>query len=157
MMHFKVSNDPIKRLGQLNALLTEFIFHFDRLDQDKLLLIKLNISKWKSAGYTFSVASHAEPVEEDHDQQISLYKAYGIIGELLLFRKEQDVAVKKQEFEKAAHYRDMQKHQYEKLKVLHTQLSSPISFFSFTSHELKMNQIEQYFLSEYIHKTLATN
>jgi hypothetical protein len=157
MMHFKVSNDPIERLGQLNALLTEFVFHFDRLDQDKLLLIKLNISKWKSAGYTFSVASHAEPVQEDHGQQISLYKAYGIIGELLLFRKEQDVAVKKQEFEKAAHYRDMQKHQYKKLQALHTQLSTPIPFFSFTSHELKMNQIEQYFLSEYIHKTLATN
>jgi hypothetical protein len=157
MMHFKVSNDPIERLGQLNALLTEFIFHFDRLNQDKLLLIKLNISKWKSAGYTFSVASHAEPVQEDHDQQISLYKAYGIIGELLLFRKEQDVAVKKQEFEKAAHYRDMQKHQYEKLKVLHTQLSSPISFFSFTPNQLEMSLIDQYFLSEYILKNLATN
>jgi hypothetical protein len=157
MMHFKVSNDPIERLGQLNALLTEFVFHFDRLDQDKLLLIKLNISKWKSAGYTVSVASVAEPVQEDHDQLISLYKAYGIIGELLLFRKEQDVAVKKQEFEKAAYYRDMQKHQYEKLQVLHTQLSSPLPFFSFTSHELKMNQIEQYFLSEYILKNLATN
>jgi hypothetical protein len=157
MMHFKVSNDPIERLGQLNALLTEFIFHFDRLNQDKLLLIKLNISKWKSAGYTFSVASHAESVQEDHDQQISLYKAYGIIGELLLFRKEQDVAVKKQEFEKAAYYRDMQKHQYEKLQVIHTQLLTLIPFFSFTDNQLEMSLIEQYFLSEYIHKTLATN
>jgi hypothetical protein len=157
MMHFKVSNDAIERLGQLNALLTEFVFHFDRLDQDKLLLIKLNISKWKSAGYTVSVASHAEPVQEDHDQQISLYKAYGIIGELLLFRKEQDVAVKNQEFEKAAHYRDMQKHQYKKLLALHTQLSTPIPFFSFTDNQLEMSLIEQYFLSEYIHKTLATN
>jgi hypothetical protein len=157
MMHFKVSNDPIERLGQLNALLTEFIFHFDRLNQDKLLLIKLNISKWKSAGYTFSVASHAESVQEDHDQQISLYKAYGIIGELLLFRKEQEVAVRKQEFEKAAYYRDMQKHQYEKLQVINTQLLTPIPFFSFTDNQLEMSLIEQYFLSEYIHKTLATN
>ena len=157
MIHFKVSNDPFERLGQLNALLTEFIFHFDRLDQDKLLLIKLNISKWKSAGYTFSVASHAEPIQEDYVQQISLYKAYGIIGELLLFRKEQDVAVRKQEFEKAAHYRDMQKHQYEKLQALHTQLSTPIPFFSFTPNQLEMSLIEQYFLSEYILKNLETN
>jgi len=155
-MHFQVSDDPIKRLDQLNTLFTEFIFRFDRMDEDKILLIKMNISKWISAGYIISFADKAAPTSRVLDQLNTLNKAYAMIGELLLFRKEQDAAVSKQNFKLASIFRDLQRQQYEKLQELYTQLSTPLPFFSFTSHELKMNQIEQYFLSEYIHKTLAT-
>jgi hypothetical protein len=157
MMHFTVSDDPIERLDQLNSLLTEFVFHFDRLDENKILLIKLNLSKWKSAGYSVRLEGNTESILDDHNHRTNLYKTYSIIGELLLFRKEQDVAVRKQEFEKAAHYRDMQKLQYEKLQTLYLALSAPILFFSCTSNQLEMRLIEQYFLSDYILNKIRTD
>jgi hypothetical protein len=157
MIHFTVSDDPIERLDQLNTLLTEFVFHFDRLDENKILLIKLNLTKWKSAGYSVRLQDNTKSIPDDHNHRITLYKTYSIIGELLLFRKEQDAAVRKQEFEKAAQYRDMQKLQYEKLQTLYLALPTPILFFSCTSNQLEMRLIEQYFLSEYILNNITTD
>jgi len=156
-MHFQVSHNAVERLDQLNRLLTEFVFRFDRMEEDNLLLIKMNISKWKSDGYTIKLRGLSATIPVHRDQLITLYKAYSIIGELLLFRREQDAAVKKQEFEIAAQNRDMQKHHYEKLQMLHMEMSTPIPFFSFTSNQLEMSLIEQHFLSDYIHKKLGTN
>jgi hypothetical protein len=156
-MHFQVSDDAMERLDQLNTLFTEFVFHFDRMDENKLILIKMNLSKWKSAGYTLMLKGNAAPTLDKFDQQITLYNAYAMIGELLLFRKEQDASVKKQEFEKAAQFRDLQKKEYEKLQALHSHLSSPIPFFSFTANQLELCQIDQYFLSAYIQEQLATD
>ena len=51
-MHFQVSDNALERLDQLNRPLTEFVFRFERMEEDNLLLIKMNISKWKSDGYT---------------------------------------------------------------------------------------------------------
>ncbi len=155
-MHFQVSDNAVERLDQLNRLLTEFVFRFERKEEDNLLLIKMNISKWKSDGYTINLRGLSAPIPVDRDQLITLYKAYSIIGELLLFRREQDDAVKKQEFEKAAQNRDMQKHLYEKLQLLHLEMLTPIPFFSFTSNQLEMSLIEQHFLSDYIQKNLGT-
>ena len=155
-MHFQVSDNAVERLDQLNRLLTEFVFRFERMEEDNLLLIKMNISKWKSEGYTINLRGLSALIPVDRDQLINLYKAYSIIGELLLFRREQDNAVKKQEFEKAAQNRDMQKHQYEKLQLLHLEMLAPIPFFSFTSNQVEMCLIEQHFLSDYIHKILGT-
>ena len=154
-MHYQVSDNAVARLDQLNRLLTEFVFRFDRMEEENLLLIKMNISKWKSGGYSIMLRGLSAPIPVDCDQLITLYKAYSIIGELLLFRREQDVAVKKQEFEKAAQNRDMQKHLYEKLQLLHMEMLTPIPFFSFTSNQLVMSLIEQHFLSDYIHKNLG--
>ena len=155
-MHFQVSDNALERLEQLNRLLTEFVFRFERMEEDNLLLIKMNISKWKSAGFTIKLRGLSAPSPVNPDQIITLYKAYSIIGELLLSRREQDDAVKKQEFEKAAQNRDMQKHLYEKLQILHLEMLTPIPFFSFISNQLEMSLIEQHFVSDYIHKNLGT-
>ena len=80
MIHFTVSDDPIEPLDQLNTLITEFVFHFDRLDENKILLIKLNLSKWKSAGYSVRLEGNTENIPDDHNHRITLYKTYSIIG-----------------------------------------------------------------------------
>lgn len=155
-MHYQVSDNAIERLDQLNRLLTEFVFRFDRMEEENLLLIKMNISKWKSDGYIIMLRSLSTPIPINLDQLITLYKAYSIIGEILLFRREQDDAVKKQEFEKAAQNRDMQKNHYEKLQILYMEMLTPIPYFSFSSNQLEMTVIDQHFLSDYIHKNLGT-
>lgn len=156
IMHFQISDNALERLDQLNRLLTELVFRFERMEEDNLLLIKMNISKWKSDGHTIMLRGLSAAIPVDPDQLITLYKAYSIIGEILVFRREQDDAVKKQEFEKAAQNREMQKHLYEKLQILHLEMLAPIPFFSFTSNQLEMSLIEQHFLSDYIHKNLGT-
>ena len=155
-MKFQVSDNAVARLDQLNRLLTEFVFRFDRMEEENLLLIKMNISKWKSDGYSIMLRGLSAPIPVDLDHLITLYKAYSIVGEILLFRSEQDAAVKKQEFEKAAQNRDMQKNLYEKLQKLYIEILTPIPFFSFSSNQLEMSLIEQHFLSDYIHKNLGT-
>lgn len=149
-MHFHVSDDTTERLNQLNALTTELVFGFDQPDENKCLLAKMNLSKWKAIGYSISVVADAAPAILNSADHLILYNAFNIIGELLLFRKEQNAAVIKQDYEKAAHFRDRQKQLLENLKVLHATLASPIPFFSTEGNLLSLGHIDQHYVKAYI-------
>lgn len=153
-MHFFVSDDTNERLDQLNVLMTELIFHFENFDKDKLLLLKMNLSKWKSEGFTFSAVTDTEPIPLEPEQEIILFKAFSLIGECLLFRKSKEEAAQHQDYTSAGDFKAMELACFDKLQSLQLSLASALPFFRYADSYLYLRPIEHFFINQFIREKL---
>ena len=133
-MHFFVSDNTNERLDQLNVLMTELIFHFEIFDKDKLLLLKMNLTKWKLQGFAISAVEDTEPIPLEPAQEIILFKAYNIIGECLLFRKTKEEAVQRQDYTSAGDFKAMELACFDKIQALQLSLPGALPFFVMLIH-----------------------
>lgn len=153
-MNFFVSDDANERLNQLNELMTELVFHFERIENDKLLLIKLNLSKWRSQEFTISDTPDTSPVPFAPSQEIIIYKIYSLIGELLLFRKSKEDAAKIQHYSIATDFRDKECCAFEKLLTLKDTLTTSLPWFRYSENTLYMRPIDHFYLNSFIETNL---
>jgi hypothetical protein len=149
-MHFFVSDDANERLNQLNELMTELVFHFEKIENDKLLLIKLNLSKWCSQEFTISDTPDASPVPFAPSEETIIYKTYSLIGELLLFRKSKEDAAKIQDYALAADFRDKESDAFVKLLTLKDTLTTSLPWFRYSENTLYMRTIDHFYLNSFI-------
>ncbi len=153
-MHFFVLDNTNERLNQLNVLMTELIFHFENFDKDKLLLLKMNLTKWKSQGFTISAVSDTEPIPLEPAQEIILFKAYSLIGECLFFRKSKEEAVQRQDYTSAGKFKAMELACFDKLQALQLTLPSELPWFLYADSYLYLRPIEHFFLNQFIREKL---
>jgi hypothetical protein len=153
-MHFFVSDDTNDRLDQLNVLMTELIFYFENFNKDNLLLLKMNLSKWKSEGFTFSAVADTEPIPLEPAQEINLFKAYSLIGECLLFRKSKEEAVRRQVYTSAGDFKSMELACFDKLQALKLSLPGALPFFRYADSHLYLRAVEHFFLNQFIREKL---
>ena len=121
--------------------MTEFIFHFENFDKDKILLLKMNLTKWKFQGFTISAVSDTEPIPLESAQEIILFKVYSLIGECLLFRKSKEEAVQRQDYTSAGEFKAMELACFDKLQALQLSLKSALPFFRYADSYLYLRPI----------------
>ena len=153
-MHFFVPDDANERLNQLNELMTELVFQFERIENDKLLLIKLNLSKWDSQGFTISDKPDTSPISFTPSEETIIYKTYNLIGELLLFRKSKEDAAKLQHYSLAADFRDKETRALAKLLPLKESLTTSLPWFRYSDDVLFMRPIDHFYLNSFIETNL---
>ena len=153
-MNFFVSDNANERLNQLNELMTELIFHFGKKDKDILLLIKLNLSKWQSQGFTIADTPDISPVPLTPSEEIIIYRTYSLIGELLLFIKSKKDAAQLQYYSLAADFRDKECCAFEKLLTLKDTLTTSLPWFRYANDILFMRPIDHFYLHSFIEEKL---
>ena len=153
MKHY-VPDDPQERLNQLNEWFTKAIFSADIFNDDKWLPIRLNISKWKAMN--FSVLQNVKPYEldfSDHQKGI-LYFIYNAISEILLFEREIKLVAIRQQFERAALYRDLSDDCNQSLTEEGKQNGWILPFFSLNGQILIFKCVDNYFVQQIIKERL---
>lgn len=153
MKHY-VPEDPQERLNQLNEWFTKAIFSTDVFNDDKWLPIRLNLSKWKATN--FSVLQNVKPEEldfTDHQKGI-LYFIYNSISEILLFEKEIKLVAGRQQFERAALYRDLSDDCTKALTEEGKQNGWILPFFSMNGQTLILKCVDNYFVQLIIKERL---
>jgi hypothetical protein len=153
MKHY-VPEDATERLEQLNEWTTRVIYSADFFDDEKWLPVRMNITKWKSKGYAF--VHRYKPADFDFEsiELMQLYYICNAISEIMLCEKESREAGAKQQFEKAALYRDFAKDYKAALTEDGNNSDMMINFFTVEGNQLILKCLDNYFVQQTIRERL---
>lgn len=106
-MKQKIAKDPSKRLIQINEWVTKIIYSANFFYDAQWLPVRMNIDKWKSQGFEFVNKVQPDNIDFTKEELMHLYYIGNALSEIMLMEKEIQEAAQKQQFEKAALYRDI--------------------------------------------------
>ena len=149
MKHY-VPEDKGERLHQLNEWFTKAFFSESVFKDEEWLPIRLNLSKWKSLGYT--IIQNDKPNQNDFsiEESAILFAIYNSISEILLFEKEMRFYGYKQQFDKALLYQNYQKELTKAFIHQGSQNQIILPFFTYQQENLYMKFIDNYFIQQII-------
>jgi len=149
MKHY-VPEDTEARLQQLNEWFTNALFSESVFKDEEWLPIRLNLSKWKSLGY--SIIQNDKPNQNDYsiEESAILFANYNSICEILLFEKEMRFYGFKQQFDKALLCQNYQKDFIKAFIDQGLQNQTILPFFTYQSENLYLKFIDNYFIQQII-------
>ena len=106
-MKLQLTDQEAERLNQLNNWFMEIICSKSYFDDEKWINIRLNLAKWKELGYNFRQEKSIENRCYSMDEILFVNRMLNYQSEMLLFDGGIRESVIKQNFEKAALYRDL--------------------------------------------------
>ena len=149
-MGYQIPDNDQERLELLNESLIKLICSEDYFDDEKWVLIRLNLDKWKRKGYSLKFENIVIHNSFKEDEIIFLLRTYNIISEILLFQYGIKECVNNQEFEQAALYRDLGKVYKKSLAEQYKNKPSEICVFDLKGNKLVMKFIENYFVNQHL-------
>ena len=149
-MGYQIPDNDQERLELLNESLIKLICSEDYFDDEKWVLIRLNLDKWKRKGYSLKFENIVIHNSFKEDEISFLLRMYNIISEILLFQYGIKECVKNQEFEQAALYRDLGKVYKKSLAEQYKNKPSEICVFDLKGNKLVMKFIENYFVNQHL-------
>ena len=149
-MGYQIPDNDQERLELLNESLIKLICSEDYFDDEKWVMIRLNLDKWKSMGYSlkFEKINLGNSLKED--ELLFLLRIYNLISEVLLFQYGIKECVKTQNFEQAALYRDLAIVYRKALADQVKNAPANIYLFDLKGHKLIMRFIENYFVNQHL-------
>ena len=149
-MGYQIPDNEQERLELLNESLIKLICSEDYFDDEKWVLIRLNLDKWKRKGYSLKFENIVINNSFKEAEISFLLRMYNIISEILLFQYGIKECVKNQEFEQAALYRDLGKVYKKSLAEQYKNKPSEICVFDLKGNKLVMKFIENYFVNQHL-------
>ena len=149
-MGYQIPDNEQERLELLNESLIKLICSEDYFDDEKWVLIRLNLDKWKRKGYSLKFENIVINNSFKDDEISFLLRMYNIISEILLFQYGIKECVKNQEFEQAALYRDLGKVYKKSLVEQYKNKPREICVFDLKGNKLVMKFIENYFVNQHL-------
>ena len=153
MKHY-VPEDKEERLHQLNEWFTKAIFSENVFKDEEWLPIRLNLSKWKSLGYSIVQNDKPNQGEFSIEESELLYSIYNSISEILLFEKEMKFYGFKQQFDKALLYQNYQKDFTKAFLHQGSQNQIILPFFTYQAENLYLKFIDNYFIKQIIQERI---
>ena len=149
-MGYQIPDNEQERLDLLNESLIKLICSEDYFDDEKWVMIRLNLDKWKRKGYNlkFENITHFNSFKED--ELLFLLRIYNLISEILLFQHGIKECVKNQEFEQAALYRDLGKVYKKTLADKYQNKPSKLYLFELKGNKLLMKFIANFFVNQHL-------
>jgi hypothetical protein len=149
-MGYQIPDNDQERLELLNQSLIKLICSEDYFDDEKWLMVRLNLDKWKRMGYSlkFEKINLGNSLKED--ELLFLLRIYNLISEVLLFQYGIKECVKTQNFEQAALYRDLAKVYRKALADKLNNSPAHICLFDLKGHKLVMKFVENYFVNQHL-------
>jgi hypothetical protein len=153
MKHY-VPEDKEERLHQLNEWFTKALFSESVFKDEEWLPIRLNLSKWKSLGYSIIQKDKPNQGEFSIEESALLYSMYNSISEILLFDKEMKFYGFKQQFDKALLYQNYQK-DFTNAFIRQGALNQTIlPFFRNDAETLYLKFVDNYFIQQIIRERI---
>jgi len=149
-MGYQIPENDQERLELLNESLIKLICSEDYFDDEKWVMVRLNLDKWKRKGYSLKFENINLGKSFEEDDLIFLLRIYNLISEVLLFQYGMKECAKNQEFEQAAIYRDLVKVYKKTLADKYQNKPSHISLFDLKGNKLVMKFIENYFVNKHL-------
>ena len=150
-MKLQLTDQEAERLNQLNNWFMEIICSKSYFDDEKWINIRLNLAKWKELGYNFRQEKSIENRCYSMDEILFVNRMLNYHSEMLLFDVGQRESVIKQNFEKAALYRDLKIETIEHLSELYEKRYFTVRFFKIiNSNTILMEPIENHFINQHI-------
>ena len=149
-MGYQIPDNDQERLELLNESLIKLICSEDYFDDEKWIMVRLNLDKWKSMGYSLKFENIKLKNTFKEDEIIFLLRVYNLISEVLLFQYGIKECVKTQNFEQAALYRDLAKVYRKALADKLKNAPANICLFDLKGHKLVMKFIENYFVNQHL-------
>ena len=149
-MGYQIPDNDQERLELLNESLIKLICSEDYFDDEKWVMIRLNLDKWKRKGYNLKFENINPNNSFKEDELIFLLRIYNLISEVLLFQHGIRECVKNQEFEQAALYRDLGNVHKKNLADKYQNKPSHIFLFDLKGNKLVMKFIENYFINQHL-------
>ena len=85
-MGYQIPDNEQERLDLLNESLIKLICSEDYFDDEKWIMIRLNLDKWKRKGYSLKFENKATKNSFKEDEILFLLRIYNLISEVLLFQ-----------------------------------------------------------------------
>ena len=101
-MGYQIPDNEQERLQLLNESLIKLICSEDYFDDEKWVMIRLNLDKWDRRGYSLKIENITTNNSFKEDEILFLLRVYNLISEILLFQYGMKECAKNQEFEQAA-------------------------------------------------------
>ena len=149
-MGYQIPDNDQERLELLNESLIKLICSEDYFDDEKWVMVRLNLDKWKRIGYRLKFENINLGNSFKEDEIIFLLRVYNLISEVLLFQYGIKECVKTQNFEQAALYRDLAKIYRKSLADKLKNAPAPICLFDLKGNKLVMKFIENYFINQHL-------
>jgi len=149
-MGYQIPDNDQERLELLNESLIKLICSEDYFDDEKWVMIRLNLDKWKRMGYSLKFENIKLNNTFKEDEIIFLLRVYNLISEVLLFQYGIKECVKTQNFEQAALYRDLAKVYRKALADKLKNAPAHICLFDLKGHKLIIKFIENYFVNQHL-------
>lgn len=153
-MTYQVPDNENQRLEQLNKHFNAILCSEDYFNDEKWILIRLNLQKWERAGYSIEILGQNYFEEFNIEEQYFTQKLYSLINQVLLFACKTAESARNQEFEQAAQFRDLGKEYRKRLCRLNEDIPNTLYFFKFENQKLSMKFIDNYFVSQHIKEML---
>ena len=149
-MSYQIPDNEQERLELLNESLIKLICSEDYFDDEKWVMIRLNLDKWKRKGYSLKFENITPNNSFKEEEILFLLRIYNLISEVLLFQHGIRECVKNQEFEQAALYRDLGKVYKKTLADKYQNKPTHICLFDLKGNKLVMKFIENYFVNQHL-------
>jgi len=149
-MGYQIPDNEQERLELLNESLIKLICSEDYFDDEKWVMVRLNLDKWKRMGYSLKFKNIKLDKSFKEDELIFLLRIYNLISEVLLFQYGIKECVKTQNFEQAALYRDLAKVYRKALADKLKNAPVHICLFDLKGNKLVMKFIENYFVNQHL-------
>ena len=149
-MGYQIPENEQERLQLLNESLIKLICSEDYFDDEKWVMIRLNLDKWDRRGYILKIENITTNNSFKEDEILFLLRVYNLISEILLFQYGMKECAKNQEFEQAALYRDLGKVYKKTLAEKYKNKPSQIFLFDLKGNKLVMKFIENYFVNQHL-------
>ena len=149
-MSYQIPDNDQERLELLNESLIKLICSEDYFDDEKWVMVRLNLDKWKRMGYSLKFEKINLGNSFKEDELLFLLSIYNLISEILLFQYGIKECVNNQEFEQAALYRDLGKVYKKSLAEQYKNKPSELCVFDLKGNKLVMKFIENYFVNQYL-------
>lgn len=149
-MGYQIPDNEQERLELLNESLIKLICSDDYFDDEKWVMIRLNLDKWKRKGYSLKFETINLNNSFKEDETLFILRVYNLISEILLFQHGIKECVKNQEFEQAALYRDLGMVYKKTLTDKYQNKPSKIYLFDLKGNKLVMKFIENYFVNQHL-------
>lgn len=149
-MAYQVPDNDNERLAQLNDTFNQLICSEEYFEDDKWILIRFNLDKWRKAGYELAFQTPKSNNVFNNEELVFTLRLYNLISEIQLFQYNMKECAKNQEFEQAANYRDMTKSYKNILNQVSGTRPSLLVYFEFKQGKLGMKFIENFFVTQYV-------
>ena len=153
MKHY-IPEDKEDRLNQLNEWFTKVLFSDNFFKDEDWLAVRLNLSKWKSLGYSILLNDKCYQGEFSIEESALLYSIFNSISEILLFEKEMKFYGFKQQFDKALLNQNYQK-DFTNAFIKQGALNQTIlPFFRCDAETLYLKFVDNYFIQQIIRERI---
>lgn len=149
-MGYQIPDNEQERVELLNESLIKLICSEDYFDDEKWIMIRLNLDKWKRKGYSLKFENKATKNSFKEDEILFLLRIYNLINEILLFQYGMKEYAKSQGFEQAILYRDLLEIYRKILADKYQDKPSCICLFELKGNKLVMKFIENYFVNQHL-------